>query len=217
MKTAAHPRTRLDPEVRRGQILAAAARVLADRDPADVTFEEFAAAAGVSRALVYNYFGDKSGLVAAVYIRSLNDLHDELDLAIDREAPAPVRLRAAVRCYLRFAQENAGVWRLTGHTAAADHPDVRRARRSRFEDLARGWGGTPEARTAARGLVGFLEATTRDWLESGAHDLERTTELLFTILWHGLSAFPSAEDRQVTGPEPSASAARQQYHAATLR
>jgi AcrR family transcriptional regulator len=217
MTTTAHPRTRLDPEVRRGQILAAAARVLADRDPADVTFEEFAAAAGVSRALVYNYFGDKGGLVAAVYIRSLNDLHDELDLAIDPEATAPVRLRAAVHCYLRFAQENAAAWRLLGHTGATDHPEVRRARRARFEDLARGWGGTVEARTAARGLVGFLEATTRDWVESGADDLERMTELLYTILWHGLSAFPVADEGQVTGLDPSASTTRQQYHAATLR
>src|SRR5215470_15509912 len=52
-------RTRLAREERREQIVDAAAEVFQGRNPADVTFEEIADAAGVSRALVYNYFGDR--------------------------------------------------------------------------------------------------------------------------------------------------------------
>ena len=205
-------RTRLDPEVRRGQILEAAERVFAERDPQDVTFEELAAAAGVSRALVYNYFGDKTGLVAAVYCRCLNRLHDELEAAIDPDAPDAVRLRAGIDCYLRFAKRNVGTWRLMSHTGATDHPDVRRARRERFEELAAGWGGTVEARIAARGMVAFLEGATVVWIDSGGHDVEQVADLLFTVLWHGLSA--------VAGPQlrpAGESRTRQQYQAATLR
>ena len=51
--------TRLDPAVRRTQIIEAAAELFAERDPAEAPFEEIADAAGVSRALVYNYFGDR--------------------------------------------------------------------------------------------------------------------------------------------------------------
>ena len=55
-------RTRLTRATRREQIIDAAVDVFKGRDPNDVTFEEVADAAGVSRALVYNYFGDRRGL-----------------------------------------------------------------------------------------------------------------------------------------------------------
>jgi AcrR family transcriptional regulator len=211
---AARPRrrTRLDPEVRRGQIVEAAERVLLDRDPNDVTFEELAAAAGVSRALVYNYFGDKAGLIAAVYVRCLHRLHDELEHAIDPYAPDPVRLKAGIDCYLRFAQRNVGSWRLMRDISATDHPDVRQARRERFEELAAGWGAGVEARIAARGVVAFLEGSTVVWIDSGGHDVDRVVEMLFTILWHGLSAVDRSQARPA-----GESSTRQQYHAATLR
>jgi len=90
------PRTRLDPEIRREQIVEAAERVLKGRDPGDVTFEEIAEEAGVSRALVYNYFGDKGGLIAAVYLRSLRRLDEELSRAVD---PASNEILASVSVF----------------------------------------------------------------------------------------------------------------------
>ncbi len=204
MSPKAAPRTRLDPEVRRAQILEAAERVFATRDPAEVTFEELARAAGVSRALVYNYFGDKGGLVASVYGRSLHRLNDELADAIDTEAPDAERLRAAVHGYLAFAAGSAD-WHLMGVTASFDHPDVRRVRRQRFEDLARRWGDTTPARILARGVIHFLEGATVAWIEAGARDLDEVAELLYRTLWYGLSSIPPPSN------------ARQQYQAATLR
>jgi AcrR family transcriptional regulator len=203
-------RTRLDPEVRREQILDAASRVFYDRDPVDVTFEELASAAGVSRALVYNYFGDKSGLLAAVYLRALNELHDELEHAVQPYQDDADRLRAAIECYLRYARRNSAAWRLLGHAAALDHPEVRAARRQRFEALATGWGGTSQARIVARGVTGFLEGATLVWIEGGARNLDRMVDLFYSVLWRGLSSVPRAE-------RPGESSARQQYQAATLR
>ncbi len=202
-RAAPRTRTRLDPEVRREQILAAAEQVFEAREPADVTFEELAAAAGVSRALVYNYFGDKGGLVASVYVRSLHRLDRALDLAVEPDAPASERLRAAVRCYLCFAAENPAGFRLMGATAGFDHPDVRRVRRQRFEHLAVNWGGGTGARILARGMIDFLEGATVAWVEAGARNIDAVADLLYTSLWLGLSAADSS--------------ARQQYHAATLR
>ena len=188
MSSSQRPRTRLDPEVRREQIVEAAEQVFKGRDPADVTFEEIADAAGVSRALVYNYFGDKGGLIAAIYLRSLRRLDDQLDAVVDPAAPAAERLQAVVRCYLCFARENSSPWRLIFTTAAMEHPEVLAARRDRFERLARSWGETPEARIAARAVVGFLESATLDWVENRDLDLDRVSDLLFTMLWTGLSA-----------------------------
>ena len=58
---------RLDPATRRALLVEAASGVFRGRDPSDVSFEEVAEAGGVSRSLVYAYFGDRGGLIAAVY------------------------------------------------------------------------------------------------------------------------------------------------------
>ena len=204
MSGKAGSRTRLDPEVRREQILDAAERVFVSRDPAEVTFEELAQAAGVSRALVYNYFGDKGGLVAAVYLRSLGRLNAALDHTVDPTAGYDVRLQAAVRGYLAFAVDGDD-WRVMGVTAGFDHPDVRRVRRQRFDDLARRWGDTTPARILARGMIHFLEGATAAWIDAGAGDLDEVAEMVYRTLWYGMSSMAPP------------STARQQYQAATLR
>ncbi len=185
--------------MRREQILASAEQVFERRDPAEVTFEELAGAAGVSRALVYNYFGDKGGLVASVYVRSLHRLDEALARAVDPGAPADQRLRAAVHCYLSFAAENSAGFRLMGATAGFDHPDVRRVRRQRFEHLARDWGGGTGARILARGMIDFLEGATVAWVEAGASDIEAVTDLVFTSLWAGLSSWADQGAGRVKG------------------
>lgn len=60
------PRRRRDPEAARGEILAAASRVLAERPPDAVGLADVAREAGVSHALVSHYFGTYVGVVDAV-------------------------------------------------------------------------------------------------------------------------------------------------------
>jgi AcrR family transcriptional regulator len=184
---ARRTRTRLEPEVRREQIVAAAERVYDGRDPSEITFEEVASAAGVSRALVYNYFGDKGGLLAAVYLRSSNRLDARLREALNSEGPRQERLRRVVGCYLRFAREHAGIWALIGTAEATTHPVVQRARRQRYERMAAAWGATPEGMILARGVVSFLEGATLEWLEAGCNDEEATADLMHTLLWGGIA------------------------------
>ena len=180
-------RTRLDPEVRRELIVTAAEEVFTDRDPAGVTLEEIAAAAGVSRGLVYNYFGDKGGVIAALYLRSFERLDGELIGALEPDDADDLdRLRSVVACYLRFARDNSSAWRLVSSAQAMSHPVVQEARRTRFRRMAEAWGGTPEARILARGVVGLLESATLDWLELDEVSVERATDVLHTLLWSGL-------------------------------
>jgi AcrR family transcriptional regulator len=190
-------RTRLDPATRREQILAAAETVLVGRDPADVTFEEIAAEAGVSRALVYNYFGDRGGLMAAVYLHSVQRLDDALRSAEGSGPPAD-RLRRIIVCYLEFARCHAGAWSLIGASEATLHPVVQQARRLRYERFAEAWGGSAEARVLARGMVGFLEGASIEWTDgepgrpAEPGDLDRIVRLLHTVLWSGLSHLDDA-------------------------
>jgi AcrR family transcriptional regulator len=167
-----------------------------------VTFEEIADAAGVSRALVYNYFGDRGGLLAAVYLRNLQRLDDELDLAVTGELTAHDRIRAIVRGYLGFARSNSQAWRAMQLVGTVHHPAVLSARRARMDGFARSWGGGPHARSIAFGVAGMLEAATLDWLDSGGGDDDELAELLFDLVWTGLSSLGSHGVVVPDGPQP---------------
>jgi AcrR family transcriptional regulator len=181
---------RLDPVERRAQILGAAAEVFRRRHPAEVRFEEVAAAAGVSRSLVYAYFGDRGGLMAAVYLHSLHDFDEELsqllrDVPVDEE-----RFAATVRSYLRLVAANADTWRLFAAAGALDHPEVQRARRARTQRIADTWGGDGGARLLATGLIGLLEAAATEWLANDACSLDEATALLTEAAWNGWARIP---------------------------
>jgi AcrR family transcriptional regulator len=211
-------RTRLDPEVRREQILDAAELVLSAREDGDITFEQVAEAAGVSRGLVYNYFGDKAGLLAAVYVRNLDRLVHALDAPLRASDTGPDRrLRAVIEVYLRFASDNPGAWRLLGAADAAEHPSVRQARRDHLERISSSWGETAAARVLGRGILGFLEAATVEWLEESDLDVDAAADLMHVQLWSGLAADTSGQAAAAQGEGRAVSATRQQYHATTLR
>lgn len=186
--TERRPVTRLDPAVRRTQIIEAAARLFAERDPAEVPFEEIADAAGVSRALVYNYFGDRGGLLAAVYLHHFEAVNDRLREAAPEGMPAPERMRAIVAAYLGFAAEHPGAWRLLRVARAVDHPLVQDARRLRMREIAAAWGGSAEALIVAYGLTGLLEEATIEWLQSTDADSGRVAEILHDLMWRGLAS-----------------------------
>jgi AcrR family transcriptional regulator len=199
-------RTRLDPSVRRASILDAAERVFDGRNPADVTFEEVAEAASVSRGLVHNYFGDKAGLITAIYLRTF----ERLDAAMleglealqgldgrDHDGDGEAALRSVVGAYLRFAAENQVAWRLIGAAEATAHPVVQAARQERFRRMAEAWGGSPEALVLAGGIVGFLEAATLSWLDGDGITVEGVTDLMTRMIWGGVSSLDDTNGVQL--------------------
>lgn len=178
---------RLDPETRRALLVEAAASVFHGRDPNEVSFEEVAEAGGVSRSLVYAYFGDRGGLIAAVYLHNLERLDAELFKALDTGLPDEVRLRRIVRRYLTFARDNQAAWTMMSAAGALQHPAVQSARRARIERIAAGWTDQPTARMVAQAVIGLLEAGARDWLDYRDRGLDRATKLLTELIWSGLS------------------------------
>ena len=60
-----------------------------------------------------------------------------------------------------------------------------------IERIAGSWGGTSTARLVARSVVGLLEAGAQDWVDYRDSGLERATEVLFAVLWEGLTGLRS--------------------------
>lgn len=180
-------RRRLDPALRRAQIIDAAEQAFLGRDPTDVTFEEVAEAAGGEP-------GARLQLLRGPRRPARRGVPPQLPAPRRRaeqrgaaDLPPTERLRSIIRCYLDFASTDAAAWRLIGSAEASLNPVVRTLRRRRDDQLAEAWGGTPTARVAARAVVGMLEAATLDWLERRDCTVEEVAETLFVLLWGGLS------------------------------
>ena len=181
-------RTRLDPAVRRQQIAEAAARVFAEHDPSEVSFEAVADEAGVSRSLVYSYFGDRGSLFAAAYTYELARLDTEIDGALESLGSDRDRLAKAVATYLTFAWRHRKEWELIASASASRHPAVREAVVARTQRIASSLGGTPEARLLVRGVIGMLEAAAVHTLEHDEVEPEALAALLTQVIWAGVSS-----------------------------
>ena len=182
------PRTRLAPELRKAQIVEASITVFAGRDPSSVTFEEIADAAGVSRALVYNYFGDRGGLLAAVCLHCFDQLDAAIAPAFDRSIRPSDQAKEWVRRYLSFALEHPDEWSMIASAAASQHPAVQEARRERVQTITDRWGGGREVRVLAAGVNGLLHAAMaeQDELDEPL-EFDRLVALLGVLAWKGLS------------------------------
>lgn len=178
-------KSRLAREERRAQIVEAATQVFRDRDPAEVTFEEIADAAGVSRALVYNYFGDRHGLLEAVYQQSVNELRERIDNAVRGSTSLAPTIRGAVRAHLEFARDDPSAYRYScGDGSFAHLPEVAEDRVSQLRDLL---GGGPRAEVVARGMIAALQAMVLHWVKAPAMGIDEMGALISGQLIDGLA------------------------------
>jgi AcrR family transcriptional regulator len=187
MANSTRTRTRLARAERREQIVDAAAEVFFGRDPAEVTFEEIADAAGVSRALVYNYFGDRGGLVEAVYKRSVGLLTRRAGEVLSTTKGRENALRALVEVHVSFAQDNPA-----GYRYAAGEPAF--ARLPEFEDrrvttIAANFGGSVDAHVVSRGWLSAIQAMVIHWLDHpDGVSPERLVDLVTAFLRGAIAA-----------------------------
>ncbi|MFI2430933.1 TetR/AcrR family transcriptional regulator [Streptomyces sp. NPDC018693] len=174
MTPAAPAYRRLSVEARRSQLLAAALSLFAHRAPEEVSLDDVAEAAGVSRPLVYRYFpGGKQQL----YEAALSSAAEELRLCFDepREGPLLDRLTRALDRYLAFVDEHdAGFSALlqggsvveTSRTTAIVDGVRRAAAEHIYRHLGVGDPG-PHLRMTVRMWITAVEAASLMWLDDG--------------------------------------------------
>lgn len=86
-------------------LLAAAETLFLDRSLEEVTVEEIAETAGVAVGSIYNHFGSKAGLHAAVVEQALQVDREHMDRAYVAGRGPVDQIRAAAAEYLAFALE----------------------------------------------------------------------------------------------------------------
>ncbi|MBC2867339.1 TetR/AcrR family transcriptional regulator [Streptomyces mexicanus] len=97
-------RRRMGVEERREQLIGVALDLFSRRSPDDVSIDEIASAAGISRPLVYHYFPGKLSLYEAALQRASDDLAARF--VEPRKGPLGARLLRVMRRYFDFVDEH---------------------------------------------------------------------------------------------------------------
>ncbi|MBI2704659.1 MAG: TetR/AcrR family transcriptional regulator [Actinobacteria bacterium] len=173
------PRRLLPRQERHASILQAAATAFAGEGFAATSMEDVAAAAGVTKLIVYRHFESKEDLYRAVLMAVATRLHDEF--VANRSAPDEQRRGYTLRSILTVARENPDGYRLLMVHAAREPQFAemhRRVQEVGFE-IAGGIIGDrisdPVIKAwASRTSVEYLNTSVLEWLEVG--DPERDDE-----------------------------------------
>jgi AcrR family transcriptional regulator len=195
---------------REAQILAAAHAQFATRGFAAVTMDDVAAEVGVTKPLLYNYFGNKERLYLACLEQAAAALTETLTEAASGAASPADALRDGLRAFFAFVEAHRDRWRLLydetlpASGEVADHVAEQRERLARLvatliEQLVDP--ATPAPGPAAEGLahalLGGAEALARWWLAGQALSATATADLLLTAVEPGIreaAARPHPQD-----------------------
>src|SRR3954464_142938 len=108
---------------RRAELLDAAARVIKERGP-DVSMASIAAAAGITKPILYRHFNDKGGLFRALAERQTDELLSDVREAMLASGTPRQRTDATIDAYLAAIEKRPAVYRFVVGRAVAEEPSV---------------------------------------------------------------------------------------------
>jgi AcrR family transcriptional regulator len=180
-------------------MLRVAMRLFSERAYADVSVDEVAAGAGVTKPMVYAYFESKEGLFAACVRRAGDRLVADLERAAAHHAEAEQRMWHMLLEVFRFIASNRESWGLlygagdsgnpfAGPAAAASEA-MARLLTDVFADTAKAYGIAPGAaghnEALAHAMVGATIAMGRWWLAHPEEPAELQAVRLMNFGWMG--------------------------------
>lgn len=187
---------------REAQMLETAEGVFAARGFQAATMEEIADLVGVTKPLIYDYFGSKEGLFAATIERARRRLLSQLVTAWDTDPSRELRSRLAhvVLAFFRFVDDHEQAFRLLrtegaviGAQASASVERIRQQTATAFVDGIRTdprFAAVPRTRLTgmAEVLVGGCERLAVWRAEQHAMSAVEAAELVMATLWDGLAS-----------------------------
>lgn len=186
-------RVRLSPEERRSQLLDLGVRLLATRSLDELSIDVLAEEAGISRGLLYHYFGNKHAFHEAVVRRAADDLIAQT--APPAQGEPLERLLTSVTAYVDYVVTNyEGYLSLVKGAAGGNdtlreiYDEARSALTDRvFREDAQGTiiTDTPTARLVVRGWAAMTEELVITWR---ADPSEVSREELLAIIAASLPA-----------------------------
>ena len=187
-------RIRLDNDARKAQLLALGVQAFSDRTYDEVSIDDIARLAGISKGLLYHYFPTKRHLYVAGLRFTADQLIAETERAARPDLPPLDRIRAGLDAYLDHVARHARPFVALMRGGIGSDPEVvaviesvRATYMRRFVDTATGTPlepalTSPLVRVALRGWIGFVEASSLEWLARREVDRTALRDLLVDSL-----------------------------------
>lgn len=186
------PRARLEVDERRAQLLDLARKIFSENAYDEVSIDSIAAAAGISKGLLYHYFPTKRDF----YVAALREIAQQLlqeTFPHSQEPSVDERVSRGIETYLSFVERRGAAYVALMRGGIGSDPEIASVlEETRAVFLARIVEQLPPAldtalaRTAMRGWIGFVEATSLDWVEHRALPIQSLVELLRTMLFEAM-------------------------------
>ena len=194
---AARERARLQVDERRSQLIELGLQLFAERSVDELSIDDIARAAGISKGLLYHYFSSKRDYYLEVVRAAAGHLVERTVTAgVDA---SPAALQDGLDVYLDFVEQNARSF--VALMRGSNDPDVLQivetTRRSIADRILSRLGQeqpTPLLRTALRGWIGLVEAASLDWLERRDLPREQLRALCAQMLVAALTAAGAAPE-----------------------
>jgi len=207
-------RSRLSRSDRMEQTLGVAHGLFAERGFADVTMDEIAAEVGVTKPLLYNYFGNKERLYIACMEQAGDSLTRTVGAAIAETGSPGDALGAGVRAFFRFLDSDRAAWAVlfdetlpnSGEVAekVASYRDqivalVSQSLLAQLPEARRG-AARIEIEALSAALLGAAEELARWWLRTEAIPADEAAELLISTVEPGIRARSQASPSPTSKP-----------------
>ena len=169
-------RVRLQIDQRRARLLELGTQLFSTRPYEDISIEEVAEAAGISKGLLYYYFHGKKEF----YVETIREASLQLRRLTqpDPSLPPAARLRAAVDAHLDYVQGHGAVYAAIHGSGASISPEIGEILEEHREVMMRYFlqnlgfkRARPVLRSALRAWIVMVEGSSLDWI--GHPELKR--------------------------------------------
>jgi AcrR family transcriptional regulator len=174
----------METEKRRAQLVQTGVDLLGQRPYDELSIDDIATAAGISKGLLYHYFPGKKEFVLAVLQAAIDE-----EIAVtepDPSLPALEQLEKSLDAFLGYVEDHAAGYSALLRTRGGSDRDVQALvedNRERMIELMldrielalnkppRTWRGSPALKSAVQGWIFFVEGAVLRWLDR--RDIER--------------------------------------------
>ena len=176
-------RVRLDLDKRRAQLLELGIDLFTRRAYEDISIDDLAEEAGISKGLLYHYFRSKREF----YVETVRAASRRLQLLTtpDPALPPPDRLRAAIDAHLRYIQEHGAVYVAVYRSGVAIAPEVREILEQHRSVIIRYFleaigvrQPRPLLQASLRAWIAMVEGASLDWIANASITRDELRELL---------------------------------------
>ncbi len=159
--------------------------------------DQMAAAAGVTKPILYRHFGDRSGLADAISTFAFSLLSAAVDEALRADVTPRELVAAAIDAYLQFVESEPEVYRFLVGRASSDGASAvtiddfvgqisRRIAVVLGEGLRAGGADSGPAEAWAYGMVGMVHASGDWWMRHRSMPRSRLSGYLTSLVCDGL-------------------------------